>query len=321
MLMSSPVIVQVVASDPVQARKAMQAAYSEIGRVVALVNEWKPGTQISRVNAGAGKEPVPVDAEVVGLLKVARDVSERSVGRFDITVGALWGAWDFSWAEPRIPAARELERRVALIDYRKVELDEESGTVRLGAPGMLVSLGGIAKGYAVDRASAVLREQGFPNHLVSAGGDLYAAGRKPDGPWIAGIRHPRRPETHATLELEDEGVATSGDYERFFVRDGLRYHHILDPRTGHPARLASSSTVVAKSAALADAFATATFVAGVEQGADLAGSISGIEALIFDPAGEHHVATPGLESRLRRVESGPADTAFPVGKPPQPVTP
>ncbi|MEM6532506.1 MAG: FAD:protein FMN transferase [Myxococcota bacterium] len=296
--MSTLVTIKVVDRDEVAARKAIRAAFAEIGRVTTLVNEWKPGTQLSTVNANAGGKPVRVDAEVISLLRTARRISEQSNGAFDVSVGALWGAWDFSWKEPRIPSEAELARRLRRIDYRKVEIDSDAGTVRLAEAEMLLSLGGIAKGYAVDRASAVLRNLGFSDHLVSAGGDLYASGRKPDGRWVAGIRHPRKDETYATIELENEGVATSGDYERFFIRDGIRYHHILNPVSGQPARRASSSTVVAPSAALADAYATATFVAGTTDGLELARAIDGIEALIFRPDGSGSSATAGLAERL-----------------------
>lgn len=301
--MSTYVAITVAAPESPEATSAIAAAFAEIDRVELLLSEWKPGSQISEVNRNAGIRPVAVGEELLGVLQTAHEVSVQSDGAFDVTVGALWGAWDFSWQKPDIPGAAELRRRVALIDFRRVILDREKRTVFLKDKGMLVALGGIAKGYAVDRASAVLESKGFGNHLIVAGGDLYAAGRKPSGKWRIGVRHPGRQDMFGTIEVENGGVATSGNYERYFMKGGKRYHHILDPKTGMPASGLASATVVAPNATLADAFATAIFVSGAEGGLALAERLEGIDAFLFAEDTFARRASGDLMLRVKPLEA------------------
>jgi thiamine biosynthesis lipoprotein len=211
--------------------------------------------------------------------------------------------WDFRAPEPAVPPAAEIDRRARLVGYRRVELDEAAGTVRLPEPGMMIGLGGIAKGYALAEAAEVLRGRGLEDFLLVSGGQVYAAGRRSgvgeDRPWRVGVRDPRGgPEDFfALLELADASASTSGDYERYFVADGVRYHHILDPRTGRPARGLRSATVVSADAVLADALSTGIFVMGPEAGLALAARLPGVEAVLVDGDGGVLV-TSGLEDRL-----------------------
>ena len=222
-------------------------------RIDAEMSEWKPTSPLSAVNRQAGGAAAAVPAELRALLHRGVEIGELTGGAFDVTWAALWGLWDFKAAEPRVPEAAEIARRVALIDYRQVEIDDAAGTVRLPRAGMKIGLGGIAKGYALERAAAVLDARGVGSYLLLAGGQVFARGRKGDRPWRVGIRDPRGgpDDSFASLDLTDASASTSGDYESYFMLDGVRYHHILDPRTGMPARGLESATVIAADATLA----------------------------------------------------------------------
>ncbi|MEE8410728.1 MAG: FAD:protein FMN transferase [Myxococcota bacterium] len=302
--MSTYVTISVAAPESPKVLAAIDAAFSEIKRLEALVSEWRPTSEISKVNDAAGRSAVKVSFELFGVIETANEVARASRGAFDITVAAFSGLWDFHSLKPELPTDAEVAKRLELIGYRRVRLDAKTYTVELEKRGMRIGLGGIAKGHAVDGASRVLEEHGFVNHLIVAGGDLYASGRKASRKWNIGVRSPDGQGIYATLEVENEGVATSGNYERFFIHGGKRYHHILNPETGHPARGVSSATIIAKNATLADAYATAVFVRGMRDGLALAADRPGVEALLFDDETFTAHATPAMDARLERVEPG-----------------
>lgn len=287
-LMGTRVEATVLHDDVPAARAALVKAFREMERVEALLSRHIETSDVSRVNRAAGRMPVRVRAETFAVLRRAREASARYEGLFDITIGPLSALWGFSDDRPvRVPDPDTLAARRALVDYHDLILDPADTTAFLRRPGMMLDLGGVAKGYAIDRAVAVLRAEGMKRFLVDAGGDLYAAGTRADGGrWRVGIKHPRRPDALvATLELQDQAVATSGDYERFVIRDGRRYHHLLDPRTGYPADGFESATVLASSAEAADALATYVFIAGPERaGAAEYVVIDRDGRLRFDPA-------------------------------------
>jgi thiamine biosynthesis lipoprotein len=214
-------------------------------------------------------------------------MSQRSEGVFDITFEAMHGLWKFDQdLEERIPPRAAVEAARRLIDYRKIKIDHDARTVMLEKPGMRISLGGIAKGYAVDAAARVLRDEGLDAFLVQAGGDLYVRGKKPDGSrFRVGVRDPRGRDStdyFAMLEVEDHAFSTAGDYERGFVKDGRRYHHIIDPRTGFPATASRSVTIWAGDAFTADAVDDAVFILGPEKGLRLVESLDDVGAVIVD---------------------------------------
>ena len=278
---------------------AIEAGFAEVKRLEKVLSEWRPDSEISKVNRQAGKKAVKVGEEVFRVFKMALEVSKKSDGAFDVTFAALGGLWDYKAKNPRIPDKKEIEKRARLVDYRRLVLNEKNRSVKLSKPGMRTGLGGIAKGYVVDRVSAVLTEQGYPNHLVIAGGDLYASGTRGYRKWRVGIRDPKNRGLYAAVEVHNQGVATSGNYEKFFYQDGVRYHHILDPKTGWPARGTASVTVFAKSAAEADAWATALFVLGPEKALETAEK-EGLELFVFDE--EYKTSsTPGMQKRLQPV--------------------
>jgi thiamine biosynthesis lipoprotein len=270
--------------------------------VDARMNEWRPDSPLSEINAGAGEEPVAVSDDLRALLRRGLEIGALTDGAFDVTWAALWGLWDFKAATPRVPDAAEVTRRSALVDYRRVRIDNTAGTVRLLQPGMILGLGGIAKGYALDLAARALRERGVESFLISGGGQMMAGGMRDGRPWRIGIRDPRgaADDYFAYIDVVDASTSTSGDYESFFVVDGVRYHHILDPRTGMPASPPDplrSATVVGADATLADALSTALIVLGKSRALELVEELDGVEAVLVDADARVHVSS-GLRGKL-----------------------
>lgn len=240
---------------------AVNAAFAEVERIEALMSEWRSSSAISAVNLAAGKAPVQVPLEVIVVMRKALVVARQTNGAFDPTWAALRGVWNFKADPPQLPLKSKLAAAVAQIDYRAVQI--ERNAVFLPKPGMALGLGGIAKGYGIDRAVAILRARGLTRFIVDGGGDLYIAGEKaPGDPWTIGLRHPRGGPLVGELPVRDAAVVTSGDYERFFELGGRRYHHIIDVRTGMPADKSIAVSLIAPDATTADAWATGLFVLG-----------------------------------------------------------
>jgi thiamine biosynthesis lipoprotein len=287
-------------ADEAAARSALDAVFAEFERLEALMSTWRPASDVVRINAAAGVQGVPVAADVRDVLRQARQISEWTEGTFDVTFGALTDVWKFDHDQDNtIPTAEAIRARLPLIDYRQIEIDDRAGTVFLRRKGMKIHLGGIGKGYAVEHAVAILRRAGLRDFMIQAGGDLYVGGRKDGRPWRLGINDPRGPEGHsfATIDLTDSTFSTSGDYARFFMKDGVRYHHILDPSTGQPARLCRSVTIAAESPVLADAIAKGVFILGPEKGMALVERIPKLEAVIVTAKNEVLVSS-GLKDRF-----------------------
>jgi FAD:protein FMN transferase len=290
-------------SEEPAALSAFESVFREFDRLDGLMSVWREGSDVLRLNAAAGDRAVPVSPEVLEVLRIAHQVSEWTAGKFDVTFGALTDLWRFDHDQDnRMPAASEVARRLPLVDYRALEIDERAGTAVLKRTGMRVHLGGIGKGYAVDRAVALLREKGLRDFMIQAGGDLYVGGRRGDRPWRLGIRDPRgaADQSFAAIDLSDGTLSTSGDYERFFFKDGRRYHHILDLDAGAPARGCRSVTLVSDRAVLADALAKGVFVLGPVEGMALIERLPGIEGVIVSATNEVLVSS-GLRSRLIRL--------------------
>lgn len=272
----------------------LEQALAEIRRLERIMTTWREDSDVSRINAAAGKAAVPVSAEVLDVVKRSLVYSQRSRGAFDISFYALRGLWRFDDdLTPVLPDPAEIKRRLPLISWQKIFVDEKAGTVRLGRPGMAINLGGIGKGYAVDAAVALLKKQGIKDGLVQAGGDLMLFGSKDGQPFMAGVRDPRSPDPgdyFAVCPVADHAFSTAGDYERAFVKDGVRYHHILDPRTGQPARKARSVTVYARDATTADGLDDAVLIMGAAEGLKLIESIPDAGAVIVDADNKVHVS-------------------------------
>jgi len=295
--------------DEKATRAAVEAAMTEIRRLELLMTTWRDDSEVSRINRAAGRAPVPVSQETFDVIEKSLWMSEQSEGVFDITFDVMRGLWRFDEnAVPKLPPAREVARLRGFIGYQHVHLDREHTTVFLDRHESRMSLGGIAKGYAIDRAAAILLHAGVEDFLAQAGGDLYVHGHKADGtPWVSGVRDPRGPAGayFATMPVLDHAFSTAGDYERSFVTRGKRYHHIIDPRTGYPATASRSVTVWAKDALTADALDDAVFILGPEKGLALVESIEDAGAVIVDASNRVHVSAR-LKGALR-IERPPSD--------------
>ncbi len=290
--------------DAATIRKAFTAAIAEVERVEALMTTWREDAQLARVNASAGKAPVKVDAETLLVVKEALKTSELSQGTFDITFESLHGLWKFDQdLDPTPPSAAAIKARLPSVNYRLVKVDDAASTLFITKAGTKISLGGIAKGYGVDRAAKVLKEAGVEAFYAQAGGDLLTAGTKPDGSeWSAGVRDPRGPDGSyfAILPVTDHAFSTAGDYERAYVVGGKRYHHIIDPRTGYPATACRSVTIWAKTALQADAIDDAVFILGPERGIALVESLDDVGAVIVDAKNNVWISNR-LKGRLKLV--------------------
>ena len=292
-------------ADEAVAYDAFDAVFAEFDRLDALLSVWKPESDVLRINAAAGKAPVRVSRKTIEILQAAQRVSAWTSGKFDITFGALSDVWKFDHDQDNhVPASADIVARLPLVDHHRVVVDAAAGTAFVASPGMRIHLGGIGKGYAVDRAVATLRAYGIRDFIVQFGGDLYVSGRPGDGPWRLGINDPRGPpdDSFATLELSDATLSTSGDYERFFIQDGTRYHHILDPDTGQPARGSRSVTIVAGSAMLADALSTGVFIMGAYDGIALVERLPDVEAVIVSADNEVLISS-GLRGRVQVIRA------------------
>jgi thiamine biosynthesis lipoprotein len=294
-------------ADETSAVAAFEQVFREFDRLELLLSVWKPGSDVVRMNEAAGREPVKVSADTLAVLAAASQASEWTGGKFDITFGALADVWKFDHDQDNVvPSQQAIDARLPFVDYRLVEYDRGAGTAFIRKAGARVHLGGIGKGYAVDRAIALLRERGFSDFLVQSGGDMYAAGLNDRSPWRLGIADPRRKdEIFASLEVSNGTFSTSGDYERFFMKGGVRYHHLLDPDSGRPASLARSVTIVADSAMLADVLSTGVFILGPEAGMALIEKLPQVEGVIVAATNQVTISS-GLAGRVR-ITKPPTD--------------
>ncbi|MFM2417077.1 MAG: hypothetical protein RL385_1800 [Pseudomonadota bacterium] len=301
-IMSTWFEVKVLSDKPPETVQTdLSAALDEIARLETLLSEWVPTTEISRINAGAGKEAVSAGPDTWAVVSRGQAIAEQSGGAFDMTWAALRGLYRFGPEDPkRVPTKAEIAPKLALVGYRDVVLDAAKQTVKLKRKGMALGTGGIAKGYALDRVEALLLERGYPNFLLFAGGQVQLHGSRDGRAWRIGIRHPRRLDQHiAAFEVFDGSVSTSGDYEHSFEVDGQRVHHIIDLSTGRPATGSASVTLIARRGIDADALSTACFIKGpVACLAFLAKLDEPADAVIIAPDLSVHMS-PGIASRVR----------------------
>ncbi|MEE9386313.1 MAG: FAD:protein FMN transferase [Nannocystaceae bacterium] len=286
-------------SGAVAAGDAVRAAFHEVARLEAIASEWQPDSDISRLNRAAGGEPIVVAPDLIDLLNRSRTISEATAGAFDISFYAVGALWNFDPGS-RPPSAEAIREQLMLVDWRLIHVDAARGRARLTRSGMRIGLGAIAKGYAVDRASHLLRARGFPDHIVEGGGDTYVAGTKGDQSWRVGIKDPAGHGTLAALPVHNMAVVTSGTYERYFEYEGTQYTHILDPSTGWPIKRASSPlsvSAIATNATDADAFATAISVMGTEAGLRFVETKPGLDVVIVDTRGKLRFSA-GLKDKL-----------------------
>ena len=301
--MGSSLTVTAMSHDEQAAQRAIQLVFDDFAAVEERLSVWKPGSDVERINAAAGKAPVVVSPDTIDVLQLAIEAGDRTGGKFDVTFGALSGLWKFDHDQDNsLPEPAAIAERLPLIDYQQLVIDRAGRTAFLRRAGMRLHLGGIGKGHAIDRAARILRANGFDDFMIQAGGDLYVAGRRGDRPWRVAIRDPRGPADHliAALDLTDGTFSTSGDYERFFIHNGTRYHHILDPDSGQPARGLRSVTVISERAVDADTLSTGIFVMGAQKGMALVERLPEIEAVVVTDRNEMLVSS-GLKDRLIRL--------------------
>ncbi len=285
-LMGTSVSISISGVHRDEANRAADLAFREIRRIQEMMSTFLPESEVSQINRSAGGSWTSVHPELLTVVREALRYGRLSDGAFDITYKPLSGLWSFE-PDSRPPDPEEVRRILPLINYQAVRIDDQ-GRILLEHPGMAMGLGGIAKGYAVDCAVAVLQEQGITNAIVNAGGDLRVLGRpSTDRTWRIGIQDPRnRGEIIRAVAITQGALATSGDYENYFLYQNRRYHHILDPRTGFPARGCRSVTVIAPTTMMADAMATAVFLMGPEKGMALIQELPDIEGMIIDETGK-----------------------------------
>lgn len=291
----------VYTSDETGARTAIADCFAELTRLEQALSEWIPTSEVSRINLGAGSAPVKVGPDTLAVVTAGKKAAELTGGGFAMTWLALAGLWKIPPPQgeaPRVPAKADVDRVLPLIGDAAIVVDATASTVQLPRGGMAIGVGAIGKGYAMDRVADLLAGRGFKNVLVSAGGDVVARGSKGSRPWSVGIQDPRGPGYFAVLNLVDQAISTAGDYERYFEVGGVRYHHILDPRTGFPARGTRSVTVIADKGVLTDGLDTGIFVMGPQAGMKLIEEDPKLEGVIIDDQNAMTIST-GLTKTLR----------------------
>jgi len=293
--MGTEVSVRLWFEDIESGDRLVEQVFEEAERINQLMSTYIEDSRISQINRRAADEPVVAGEELYQLIRRSLDISVLTHGAFDITYDSVGQHYDF---RNRLrPGAEELETDRKLIDYRFVQLDQAAGTIAFAEPGVRINLGGIAKGYVVERGIDILRIAGVRHAIVSAGGDSRLLGDRRGYPWMVGIRDPRKDgQVAISVPLEDEAISTSGDYERYFEEDGVRYHHIIAPTTGAPATGVHSATVFGPDAVITDALSTSVFVMGVDQGLRLIATLPDYESIVIDDRGRIYYSD-GLQQR------------------------
>jgi thiamine biosynthesis lipoprotein len=289
-IMGTAITVELWADERAAGEAAMAAVMAEMHRIDRTMSPHKPASELSRINREAGRGAVPLSDEMAMLVGRAIEFSRWSDGAFDITYASVGQLYDYRAGIAPDDAALASARQS--IGWQELLLDTRARTLRFGRPGMRIDLGGFAKGHAVDRCIALLRERGVAHAMVSAGGDSHVLGDRRGRPWMIAVRDPRREAgVVAVLPLEDVAISTSGDYERYFERAGVRHHHLIDPRTGRSAAGVRSVTIVADDGLTTEALSKTVFVLGAERGMALINSLPGVDAVVVDAAGRlHHSA-------------------------------
>ena len=284
-MMGTEVSVHLWSDDPEAGRLALEEVFQEAARIDRLMSTYKDESEISKINREAAQTAVVAGDELFGLIRRSLDISVLTRGAFDITYDSVGQHYDFR-ARQR-PDTDTIEAEREHIDYQLVKLDQTAVAVRFLQEGVRINLGGIAKGYVVERGIDILRGRGVQNAIVTAGGDSRLLGDRRGRPWMVGIRDPRNDgQVAISVPLTDEAISTSGDYERFFDENGTRYHHIIQPRTGEPAGGVHSATVFGPDAVMTDALSTSVFVMGVESGLTLISSLPDYESIVIDEQGK-----------------------------------
>lgn len=285
--MGSRFDITVVAADSSEADKDIEMAIGEINRIEKVISSWDPKSQTSQINRNAGIKPVKVSPELFSLIERAKGISRLTDGAFDISYASMDKIWKFDGSMTKMPSEEEITASVSEVGYQNIILDKENSTVFLKLPGMKIGFGAIGKGYAADKAKALLMEKGVSAGIINASGDMNTWGKQPGGKdWEVAITNPmNKNKAFALLPLKQGAVVTSGDYEKFVTFNGVRYAHIINPKTGYPSTGIISATVFAPKAELADALATSVFVMGKDVGINRIDQLPQIECIVIDDKG------------------------------------
>ena len=286
-IMGTQVSVELWAQEQALAEQAMSKVFEEMRRIDVIMSPYKSDSELSRINRQAALQPQHLSDELYALIDKALFYSRISEGAFDISFAALGKLYQYRSGDK--PTEQQRKSLQTKINYRLLKLDPKQRTLSFLKQGMAIDLGGIAKGHAVDNAIEILKSLGIVAAVVSAGGDSRVIGDRGDKPWVMGIKHPRDSSKQVVkIPLADTALSTSGDYERFFIKDGVRYHHILDPKSGSSATSVQSVSILAPLAVDSDALSTTVFVLGVKRGLALVNRLPGIDAIIIDAEGRLH---------------------------------
>jgi thiamine biosynthesis lipoprotein len=311
-IMGTRIFVEVWADDPAQGNAAIEAVMEEMRRIDALMSHYKPDSELSLINQRAAQEPVQVDAELFDLIRLSTHFSQLTDGAFDITYASV--GYLYNYPLHVHPTEEQIKAALPAVNWRYLVFDAEHHTIRFARPGMRIDLGGIAKGYAVDRGIALLKAHGITHAIVTAGGDSRLLGDHRGRPWLVSIAHPDEPHNPdkvvTRIPLVDCAVSTSGDYERYFDEDGVRYHHIIDPHTGHSATRVRSATIIGPTATQTDGLSKTAFVLGPEKALEIIERLADFDAVFVTPEGKL-IYSKGLRPPAPR----------PAGAPPAPTTP
>jgi FAD:protein FMN transferase len=312
-IMGTRVYVQLWSEDAAAGNAAIDAVMADMRRIDDLMSHYKPGSQLSQINERANREPVQVDKELFDLIKLSTHFSEITEGAFDITYASV--GYLYNYPEHVHPSEAQIKEALPAVNWRNMLLDEPHHTVRFEHPGMRIDLGGIGKGYAVDRGIDILKARGIAHAVVTAGGDTRILGDHMGRPWLVAIRHPDNPQKVVTrIPLSDSAMSTSGDYERYFDENGVRYHHIIDPHTGHSASKVRSATILAPTATQTDGMSKTAFVLGAEKALEIINRMPEYDAVFVTPDG-HVLYSNGLRPPNPRPGPAPAATAKSPGSP------
>jgi len=289
-IMGTAIHVELWHTDKVIAEKNIQRVFTEMHRIDSLMSPFKKDSELSLINDHAAKHPVKISSEILNLIQKSLNISKLSNGAFDITFASVGQFYDYR--KNLQPTEKELSANLKKINYKNIKLDHKNKTIFFTQTGTRIDLGGIAKGHAVDNAIKILQQHGITQAMVSAGGDTRIIGDKGGRPWYVGIRHPRDKNKSAViLPLSQTAISTSGDYERYFIKDNIRHHHIIKPGTGDSARELRSVSILGADSTTVDALSTTVFILGLNKGMKLISSLPNTEAIIIDNNGLMHYST------------------------------
>ena len=308
-IMGTRVYVELWADDPAKGNASIDAVMNEMRRIDVLMSHYKPDSELSRINQRAALEPVPVDRELYDLIKLSTHYSQITDGAFDITYASV--GYLYNYPLHVHPTEAEVKAALPAVNWRYLQFDDAHHSIRFARAGMRIDLGGIGKGYAVDRGVAILKARGIRHAIVSAGGDSRLIGDHMGRPWLVAIRHPDDPTKVVTrIPLADTAISTSGDYERYFDENGVRYHHIIDPRTGHSASKVRSATILGPTATQTDGMSKTAFVLGPDKALEIINSMPEYDAVFVCPDGRV-LYSNGLRPPAPRPARAPAPKAPP----------